>query len=244
MIELENVITKMNTLRMTNMAKKLTDMYQEPNFGLMTSREVLDKLFECECTTRQARKINRMLNKAHLKYPAASFDDSLNDTDRNINVNEINRLATCGWINDKKNLIVTGKAGTGKTYNSCALAVCAIEKGKHVLYTKASHMINELNDCQFHGNYANSLRRYTDIDLLVIDDFGLMSLDISKCLQLFEVLDAREGSGSTLVISQLPVKNWYETFQNNVYADACMSRLVNNAYRLEFSGRDMRKPPM
>ena len=68
-----------------------------------------------------------------------------------------------------------------------------------------------------------------------------MSLDLNKCLHLFEVLDAKEGSSSIMIISQLPPKKWYEMFQNNVYADACMSRLIHNAYRIELSGRDMRR---
>ena len=86
-----------------------------------------------------------------------------------------------------------------------------------------------------------ALKKYTDPDLLLIDDFGMMSLDINKCLHMFEVLDSREGTRSIVAMSQLEPKKWYEMFQNNIYADACMSRLVNNAYRLELHGRDRRK---
>lgn len=240
--ENEALFMKMQDMKMSNLCRKLRSMMEEPNFALRTSMEVLDELFGHEYDSRKTRKVNRLLSKAHLKYPSATLDDSLNDADRKIDVDLIQRLSKCGWINEKKNLIVTGKAGTGKTYIVNGLAICAIQQGKQVLYTKASLMINELNDCMFTGNYTSSLRKYTEPDLLAIDDFGLMSLDAQKCQQMFEVLDSREGSKSVIVISQVPVKKWYEIFQNNVYADACMSRLVHNAYRLELNGRDMRKP--
>ena len=80
------------------------------------------------------------------------------------------------------------------------------------------------------------------IDLLIIDDFGLMELDLNKCRNLFEVIDSREGRKSIIVVSQFPVSAWYSMFSNSTYADACLDRLVHNSYRVEFNGRNMRNP--
>ena len=239
--EVQDIIAGMKSIRLTTMAEYFRAMTEDANFGLKSSLEVLDELITNEQQCRRSRKMNRLLSKAHLKYPAAAIDDSLQEPDRKIDCALVRRLSEAKWIDEKKNLIITGKAGTGKTFIACALAVCAIHKGREVLYTKASAMINELNESHFSGDYSGKLKQYVESDLLVIDDFGLMSLEISHCLQLFEVLDAREGVGSILVISQLPVRSWYDTFQNNVYADACMSRLIHNSYRLDLEGRDMRK---
>ena len=75
-----------------------------------------------------------------------------------------------------------------------------------------------------------------------MDDFGLMELDFEKCRYLFELIDAREGRKSIIVVSQLPVNSWYSLFKDNTYADACLDRLVFKAYRLEFNGKNMRNP--
>ena len=235
------ILKKMVEMRMSNMAGKLEEMAENPNFGLKDAIEVLDELVSYEYSCRYSRRITKLISKAHLKFPAASLDEQLTEPERKIDMSFIRALETCKWIDDGKNLLVHGKAGTGKTYISCALAVCAIQKSKKVLYTKASSMINDLSECQYTGNYAGTLKKYTDPDLLLIDDFGMMSLDINKCLHMFEVLDSREGTRSIVAMSQLEPKKWYEMFQNNIYADACMSRLVNNAYRLELHGRDRRK---
>ena len=78
---------------------------------------------------------------------------------------------------------------------------------------------------------------------LVIDDFGLMDLDLDKCRDLFEVLDTRDGRKSTVVISQFPVSTWFDMFADNTYADACLTRITDkhHTYRLEMNGINMRE---
>lgn len=77
-------------------------------------------------------------------------------------------------------------------------------------------------------------------DLLVIDDFGLMDLNLDKCRDLFEIIEARDCRKSTVIISQMPVASWYQLFGDNTYADACLNRMTSKAYRLDFPGRDRR----
>ena len=87
------------------------------------------------------------------------------------------------------------------------------------------------------------LNKLTKLDLLVIDDFGLMDLDLDKCRDLFEVLDTRDGRKSTVVISQFPVSTWFDMFADNTYADACLTRITDkhHTYRLEMNGINMRE---
>ena len=92
------------------------------------------------------------------------------------------------------------------------------------------------NNCY---DYVNQMASY---DLLVIDDFGLMELDVAKCRDLFEVIESRDCRKSTMIVSQFPVKRWWDFFKDNTYADACLSRMTSRAYRLECNGRDMRQP--
>ena len=87
-------------------------------------------------------------------------------------------------------------------------------------------------------DYVNQMAGY---DLLVIDDFGLMELDMDKCRDLFEIIETRDSKKPTMIVSQLPVAKWWDLFKDNTYADACLSRMTAKAYRLECNGRDMRK---
>ena len=85
--------------------------------------------------------------------------------------------------------------------------------------------------------------RKSKLDLLVIDDFGLMELDMDKCRNLFEVIDSREGRKSMIVISQFPVSKWFDIFKDHTYGDATMQRLTDkrHSYRLEMNGISMRR---
>ena len=87
-------------------------------------------------------------------------------------------------------------------------------------------------------DYINTMSAF---DLLVIDDFGLMELDMDKCRDLFEIIETRDCRKATMIVSQLPVIKWWDLFIDNTYADACLSRMTSKAYRLECNGRDMRK---
>ncbi len=193
---------------------------------------------------RYNKKFNRYLKKATLKYPAADIDDSIYDADRLLDTGTIESLTSCAWIEDGRNLLITGSTGSGKTYISNALCISALRQFLSVKYIKASTLIYELEQAQFKGEYLNYTQKIAAFDLLVIDDFGLMELDIDKYRNLFEVIDIRDCRNSTMVISQIPVSNWYDMFKDNTYADACMDRIIHNAYRLEFNRRNMRNPTM
>jgi len=87
------------------------------------------------------------------------------------------------------------------------------------------------------------LNKLTKLDLLVIDDFGLIDLDLDKCRELFEVLDNRAGRKSKVVISKFPVSAWFQIFADNTYEVACFTRITykHYTYRLEMNGINMRE---
>ena len=74
----------------------------------------------------------------------------------------------------------------------------------------------------------------------IVDGYKGRRLDVEKCRHLFEILDSREGRKSTVLVSQIPVKEWYDLFKDCTYADACLDRVLCKAYRLEFKGESLR----
>ena len=85
------------------------------------------------------------------------------------------------------------------------------------------------------------LKRLARLNLLVIDDFGLVSATGKQYRDLLEILDDRYGQGATLITSQFPVDQWHELINDATVADAILDRLVHNAYRLELKGESIRK---
>ena len=239
--EENTLLDRLYKFKLSHMAEALEGQFLDPNSELEDFHTRITKLVNYEWDQRQTTKFNKLMRKASLKYPNADFDESIYEPDRMLDTHTIELLQSCKWIDEPKNLLITGSAGAGKTHIANALCITALRQLRIVKYIRANTLLFEsekarkLNESY---EYVNTLSSY---DLLVIDDFGLMELDMDKCRDLFEVIETRDSRKSTMIVSQLPVVKWWDLFKDNTYADACLSRMTSKAYRLECNGRDMRK---
>lgn len=239
-IEDYEICNKLKSMRFSGMAEALQEVFEDPNSDLLPFREKVQRIVDAEWNLRYTKKLNRFIKKATLKYPAADLDDTIYNPERQLDVRIIEELSKCEWIEQGKNLIITGKTSSGKSYLANALCICALRQFKTVRYIKASQLINELSKAEKMDTYQDELNIFAFCDLLVVDDFGLMTMDVNKCRNLFEVFDSRDPHKSIIVVSQFPVSAWYDMFQDHTYAEACLARMLSGAYRLEMNGKNMR----
>ncbi len=240
----QDLYDKLKSMRFSGMAEELRLQQADPNQDAYDFIDRLSKFVNAEWDLRYNKKFMRMLRQSHIIITEASFDESLYDPERQLDRTLIETICRCDWIETGKNLLLTGMTGTGKSYFASALGIAVLKKLRTVRYCKASKLLTELTALRQSEEYrklTQTMETLSKIELLIIDDFGLMDLDIEKCRYLFEILDSREGRLSTIVVSQIPVKDWYDLFHDHTYADACLDRLVYNAYRIEFKGESLRK---
>ena len=236
------IIDRLRQMKMSGMAEAYEEQTMNPNSDLTSFYERFSTIVNFEWELRFNKKFNRYLKKATLRYPQASFDETIYEPDRMIDTETIEKLATCEWLDEGRNLLITGATGAGKSYISNALCVAAVKQFKTVKYIRANTMLSEMDQARIKGTYLEYVKYMSQLDMLVLDDFGLMELDIDKCRDLFEVIDSRDNRKSTVIVSQLPVKSWYELFSDNTYAEACLDRMIHKAFRLELNGKNMRNP--
>ena len=137
--------------------------------------------------------------------------------------------------------MITGATGVGKTYLACALAQQACRLGYRVLYRRAPRLFDELTLARADGSYPRLLARFARIDVLVLDDWGLVPVQDMERRDLLEIMEDRHGLRSTIWTSQIPVAQWHDHVGDPTIADAICDRLLHNAHRIVLQGPSRRK---
>jgi DNA replication protein DnaC len=198
-------------------------------------------LVEAEWLYRENQRLTRALKEAKLKLSHACVEDIDYPVRRELDRAQIRQLASCRWVQEHHNILITGATGTGKTFVACALAQKACRSGHRALYRRASRLFDELTLARADGTYARTLQRVARIDVLVIDDWALAAVQEQERQDLLEILEDRHGTRSTIVTSQLPVLKWHAHIGDPTLADAICDSLLHNAHRLVLKGPSRRK---
>lgn len=233
-------LDKLSSLRLSGIHKALQEQLALPDIDHLSFEERLGLLADRELTERENRRLQTRLRQAKLKQ-SACLEDLDTRTPRGLDKALITQLATGQWLRDGLNLLILGPTGVGKTWIACALAQQACRQGFTTCYLRAPRLFEDLYLAHADGRFPKLMAGYAKTDLIVLDDWGLASLDAAARRDLLELLDDRHGQRSTLVTSQLPVDHWHEVIGDPTLADAILDRLVHSAYRITLKGESMRK---
>jgi DNA replication protein DnaC len=230
----------LKSLKFYGMAKALEEQIGSPDAGSLGFDERLGLMVDREVIERENRRLQSRLKRAKLKQNA-SMEDIDYRHHRGLDKSLLLSLASCQWLRNHHNLLITGPTGAGKSYLACALAHKACLEGHSALYQRLPALLRELLRAKGDGSYAKLMASYAKIHLLILDDWGLDAINREQSLDILELLDDRYDLRSTLVTSQVPVDQWHEIFSDQTLADAILDRLIHNAYRIELKGDSMRK---
>lgn len=233
-------LTKMNQMKLYGMHGAFKTAIETGKTDHYSMGQFMAMLVQAEWDERYNRKTERMLNNARFHYKA-SIEDIIYDQSRNINHNSIIRLADCEFINKNENLLITGSTGVGKSYIATALGNQACINGYRTMYFNTTKLFAKLKMAKADGSYLKEMAKLERQHLLILDDFGLQPLDSQNQITLMELIEDRNGKGSLIVTSQVPVKAWYDLIGEKTIADAIMDRLVHQSHRIELAGESMRR---
>ena len=227
-------------LRLFGMAKAFQEQMESAELQALDFTERFGLIVDREQFEQENRKLTTRLRRAHLGQ-SASFEDLDLKATRGLDKGLMSSLASCAWIRAHNNLLVTGPTGVGKSYLACALGHKACREGFSVVYHRAGRLFYELGISRGEGRYLRLLKSISQVDLLILDDWGLVQIQDDSRRDMLEILEERHNRKSTIIASQLPVENWHELIGEPTLADAILDRLVHNAYKIALKGDSMRK---
>lgn len=206
----------------------------------MTQDQFIFHLVSSEWDNRRNRAIKRATKLASFRYTA--FLEEIDYTfERGLDRNQVERLAALDFIKNSKNIFVTGPTGIGKSYLATALGNKACQEGYKVFYANTAKLMSSLKIAKVKGTILNEFKRIERMDLLILDDFAMQAFDSQSRGIMMDIIEDRHQKKSTMITSQVPVKDWYDAIGEKTVADAILDRLVHDSLRVELIGESIRK---
>lgn len=239
---IQNILNRLREMRLPEMANQIVMMQESGELSSLSTEEILDRITSEELMSRKNNTIQRYLKAAKLSQPGASLNELDHDPKRKLNEAVLKQITDGDYIEKKRNILLLGACGTGKSYLANALATEACNRLHPALYCRMFELIDDIDRERLEsGQTIKTVRKYAKPDVIVIDDFMNASLNERESLDLFKILEYRINRSSTIICSQLEPKEWYEKIPNPILSDSLLDRITGGAYKLILSGDSYRQ---
>jgi DNA replication protein DnaC len=239
---IDDVIEKCKLLRLKACAENLQSVIEMAAQKNWPPLKIIDHLFALEIESRRQSKIALRFKQSKLleKPTIDQFDFNFHNS-RKKQKGQILQLLNLDFIHHKKDIILIGNPGVGKSFLAKTIAYAATQDGIKVLFTTAMDMINHLVAADADHSLLKKLNFYQSPDLLVIDEIGYLPLGIQGSNLFFQVISQRHEKKSTMITTNLPFADWGNIFDSTTVATAIADRLVYNSQVLILEGSSYRK---
>jgi len=241
-MNIESVIEKCKALKLKAIAEHLEQTTVLAEHRNWTPLQMIDHLFELELQLRQKNRIERCFKQSKL-YEKTTIDqfDFDHHRSRKTQKGNILNLMTLEFIGQKKDIILIGNPGVGKSFVAKCIAYAATQAGIKTLFTTATDMINHLIAAEADHSLLKKLHYYQSQDLLVCDEIGYLPLGQQGSNLFFQVISQRHQHNATIITTNLPFADWGKIFDSTTVATAIADRLVYNSQILILEGSSYRK---
>lgn len=234
------LLPKLKALRLGGMIHTLEQRSRESLERSLAPLEFLALLLDDEIERRDQSRLRRRIDSARLddNKSLAKFDFSVAVT---VQRSLINELCSCRFVAKGENVLLAGPTGTGKSHLAQALGHEAIKRGYRVLYRPLHKLLAQLHGRRADGSFEKMYRRLLNVDLLMLDDFGLIPLSEQAAEDLYEIIRKRYENKSIVVTSNRAPDEWSDVFGNSLMASAALDRLTHHSYFIEIKGESYRQ---
>lgn len=234
----EQTLTKLHEMKLSGMADAYKEQSTNKEFQKMSFEERFNLLIDLEYSRRRSNKLQRLIKTAIFLNSNACIEDLEYHEDRKLDKGLILKLAGGTYINDNHNIILKGPTGSGKSFLATAFGVAACRQFYNVKYIRLPELLDELTLAKLaaDGSYRKGIKKYTKVDLLILDEWLLTDLSTDEAAILLEITEARHKVASTIFCSQIDPSGWHIKLGNETIAEAILDRIIHDSYQILLDG--------
>ncbi len=243
---LNRIMELAKELKITPFAEKLNTMVLngELEKASKSVEEIILELLETTSKEREESQLTKSISRLGLHNPTANLNNILwNIGRKGISKRELSELSTCDWIRCRRNLILLGATGVGKTRIADTLAITALQAHFKVFYRRASLFVSELRELDGNEEIRAYLKMLGKYDLIYIDDFASGHLDPLGESMLCEIADeiCDKHKASLMITTQHDIESWLKNyFYSAANGEAFVDRVYTPAIKFDLDGPTLR----
>ena len=239
----QSTIDKLIEMRLTSMSDAFLTQLQDARMRDISFEDRFGMLVDIEYSNRKSNSLKRLIRNAGFDQPDAYIGDINYTSGRKLNRSLIERLATCEYITEYRNIFITGATGSGKTYLACAFGMEACKRYYSVKYVRVPDLLLDLQEARDEDRFKDALKKYTNPTLLILDEWLLMRVTEKDSANLLELIHKRRKHSSTIFCSQYLEEDWYQNLggKDNPLTDAIMDRISFDSYKIPIMSLDPEK---
>jgi DNA replication protein DnaC len=236
----QSTLDQLRQLKLYGMAGCYQAVLEQPIHQQPEPHLLLGMLTEAEIQQREIGRTELYLRSSKLRYQA--LPEQVNcSSERGLLKEQLIQLCDGLFIQKGDNILITGATGCGKSFLACAIGRKACMLGYRTIYYSMNRFLEAIGTARLDGTYLKWLNTIAKTPLLILDDFGLKTLDVDSRLTLLQIMEDRYRKGAAIITSQLPVNKWYDYINEPTLADAILDRLTAHAHKIDLKGKSLRR---
>jgi DNA replication protein DnaC len=230
---------RLRALRLSGVLQTLDARHRQAIDGQWSYLDFLTRLLEDEVERRHQRQLSLRLRRGGINT-TKTLDDFSFSFNPALNRQKVLAIAACDFVRERRNVLICGPSGVGKSHLAQAIGQEACRQGYDAVFTNTHKMLQHLNAGRADHSFERRLAYYVRPDLLILDDFGLRALLPPGPEDLYDIINERYERGSIVLTSNRAPEEWPALFGDPLLASAGLDRLNHRAEMLIIRGDSYR----